>query len=215
MFCNEPIIAAYEGSREYRDIDGANSFFDCYHELAYHVTEGYRIVLETEYHYISLGIRGVELCEKTGPITDLEESGEWLEPYIHTDVGEVPWVDYQSTLFVGERLQSVERASDHYLLQFDDFALKLVPHALGEEDFPSLKNKYHYSYNYVLGAERHIKRACDCGGSGELLLDFVCDYLVRCKKCGKSTWASMLAQEAIEDWNQGKTECDATDITLE
>ena len=50
MFCDEPIIRVYLGQDEYDSIDGADAFLDCYHDLAYHVTEGYRIVLETENH---------------------------------------------------------------------------------------------------------------------------------------------------------------------
>ena len=44
MFCDEPIIRVYLGQDEYDSIDGADAFLDCYHDLAYHVTEGYRIV---------------------------------------------------------------------------------------------------------------------------------------------------------------------------
>ena len=59
IFCDEPIIAGYEGSDKYDYIEGTNAFFDLFHEIAYHVTEGYRIVLETEHFYISLGHDGV------------------------------------------------------------------------------------------------------------------------------------------------------------
>ena len=48
LFCDEPIIAGYNGCREYNDFHGDNAWFDVYHDIAYHVTEGYRIVLETE-----------------------------------------------------------------------------------------------------------------------------------------------------------------------
>ena len=215
LFCDEPIVAAYEGSRENRDIKGSNAFFDCYHDLAYHVTEGYRIILETAHHYISLDVQGVTLHEKTDSIKDFEQSGEWIEPYVHVDAVETPWVDYESTLFVGQKLKSVERMENHFLLSFDDFSLKLVPHALNEKDFPSLCNKEHWSYNHILGAERHLARKCDCGGEGELLLDFVSDYVVRCKQCKKSTWANMIAQDAIEEWNSGQLECDLSEIVIE
>ena len=43
MFCDEPIIACYKGSREYDDIDGDNAWFDIFHDIAYHVTEGHNI----------------------------------------------------------------------------------------------------------------------------------------------------------------------------
>lgn len=215
MFCNEPIIRAYEGFDEYKSIEGANSWFDVYYDLAYHLTEGYRIVLETEHYYISLDIHGVTLCEKTVPIEMFQHPGEWLEPYIHVDDGFTPWTSYESTLFVGERLHSVETMSDHFLLHFDDFMLKIIPHSLGDSDFPSLRNKDHWSYNYVLGAQRHLARKCACGGNGELLLDFVSDYVVRCNKCKMSTHAHMIAVEAIKEWNDGRNECDLSNIVIE
>ena len=215
MFCNEKIIAAYEGRREYDDIAGADSYFDCYHDLAYHVTEGKCIVLETEHYYISLDVHGVSKCTKTTSIKDFEKPGEWLEPFIHTfDDGSYPWVDYESTLFVGERLLQIENKPGFYLLHFDDFDLKIVPHALGERVSQWRDYSDHGAYFHVYGAERHIKNKCPCGGEGELLLDFVSDYVVRCKACKKSTWAQMNAQDAIEEWNRGQIQCDLSDIRI-
>ncbi len=217
LFCSEPVIAAYEGSRECDDIKDANAFFDCYHDLAYHVTRGYRIVLETEHFFISLGASGVNLSEKTGSIKEYEEPGEWLDPFIHVDLGEdhTPWVDYESTLFVGERLKNVETQEGYFLLDFDHFQLKLIPHDLGKDDVPSLWKNDHWSYNHVFGCERHLKKKCKCGGTGELLLDFVSDYVVRCNNCYKSTWAAMNAIDAIKDWNAGELHCDLKNIIIE
>ena len=215
IFCDEPIIAGYYGSREYDDIDVDNAWFDCYHDLAYHVTEGYRMVLETEHFYISLGHDGVTKHLKICSIEDFEQDGEWLDPFIHDLEDELPWVDYQSTFFVGERLLDVKKINNYFLLTFDDFQLKVIPHELKEDDFPYLNNKNHWSYNYVLGAERHLTSKCTCGGEGELLLDFVSDYVVRCKNCKKSTWAEMVAEDAIKEWNAGHIQCDLLDITIE
>ena len=50
------------------------------------------------------------------------------------------------------------------------------------------------------------------GGEGELLLDFVSDYVVRCKGCGRSTRAEGFAIRAIGDWNHGETPCDCSGI---
>lgn len=47
MFCNEIIEKVYIIAPDYKD-NNANYFLDCYHDIAYHVTEGYRIVLETK-----------------------------------------------------------------------------------------------------------------------------------------------------------------------
>lgn len=105
IYCDEPVIATYRGTREYDDLDGANSYLDCYHGITYHVTEGERIVLETEHFYISLEACGVTKSPKTCGIKEFEYPGEWLDPHIHSfDTEEIPWVDYESTLFVGERL---------------------------------------------------------------------------------------------------------------
>ena len=47
MFCEEQITKVYLGQPAYDEYN-ANEFLDCYHDLAYHCTKGYRIVLETE-----------------------------------------------------------------------------------------------------------------------------------------------------------------------
>jgi hypothetical protein len=68
----------------------------------------------------------------------------------------------------------------------------------------------------VLGFDRFINSKCPiCGGEGEILLDFVCDYVVRCKSCKKSTYAEMQIRHAIENWNNGEVVCDLSDITIE
>lgn len=48
MFCNEPIRKVYIGQPEYNWNDTGNAFLDCYHDIAYHCTDGYRLLLETE-----------------------------------------------------------------------------------------------------------------------------------------------------------------------
>lgn len=211
-FCTEPIIAAYEGSEE---TEGADAFFDCYHDLAYHVTAGYRIVLETTHYIISLGATGVSLSEKAGGnVYDCLAPGEELEPFVHTGFGLPPYEAYESTLFVGERLKKVEKANDLYILDFDHFQLKLIPHDPVKDDVP-LPSIGFDTFNHVYGCERLINGKCECGGNGELLLDYVFDYVVRCKDCGKSTWASVTAIEAIKDWNAGEIHCDLHDITVD
>ncbi|MBQ7647415.1 MAG: hypothetical protein IJS94_09110 [Clostridia bacterium] len=217
LFCEEPVTAVYNGSRKYDDYKDTNAFFDCYHDLAYHVTPGYRIVLETERYFISLGASGVSLSDKTCGIKDFEEQGEWLDPFIHEDGEEngPHRVDYESTLFVGERLNRVEKLDGFYVLFFDHFQLKLIPHETDKDDVPTLWKMDHWSYNHVYGCERLLKKKCECGGCGELLLDFVYDYVVRCSKCNKSTRASMNSIDAIEDWNAGELQCDLSNITIE
>ena len=215
MFCREPILAAYEGEPEYDSNEDA--FLDCYHDLAYHCTPGCRIVLETEHFYISLGTDGAVLREKNCTIEELQKPGECLCAYIHPPMNKagLPWVEYESTLFVDQRLLRVENAKTGWLLTFDDFALKLIPHSADADDVPSLYNKDHFSYHHVYGCERLLRKRCACGGSGELFLDFVQDYVVRCSRCKKSTWASMCAIEAIKNWNDGELHWDASNIVIE
>lgn len=213
MFCDEKILKVYMGVVEDDDIYSHNAFLDCYHDIAYHCTEGYRIVLETENYAISLSAKGVikerkeELCEN---------AGEWLQNGIELfEEDETPWVHFETTLFVGERVLSVIQQDNIYLVQFDDFILKLVPHLDGDS-IEGLHNKNHWSYNYVLGCERHLKKKCPlCGGDGEILLDFVSDYVVRCKKCKRSTYAGMNLIDAITDWNNSEVQCDLFNIMIE
>lgn len=214
MFCDETIIAVYSGQPE-NDMVNENAFFDCFHDIALHTTAGYRYILETEHYYISLAHSGVEMLEKITEIEKIKRPDEWIDTCIHElSPDEPPWVDFESTLFVGERLIDV-RSNDHYYeAVFEDFTLKVIPYENGDE-IPGLDNKEHFAFNHMFGFERLIKRRCDCGGEGELLIDFVSDYVVRCKACKKSTWAGMNVQDAIDDWNNGEIHCDLRDIVIE
>ena len=205
------IFAVYLGQNEYHDIDGANCWFDIYHDIAFHTTEGYRLLLETDSYMISLGADGVTVTNKD-EFKPIEH--EWLEEYVHNlEAGVI--VEFESTLFVGQRISSVDKNDEFYLIQFDDFSLKMYVYELGKMD-KSLRNRDHCSYNNVLGFDRFIKTKCPlCGGEGEILLDFVSDYVVRCKSCKKSTCAEMQIRHAIENWNSGEVGCDLSDITIE
>lgn len=213
MFCDEKILKVYMGVVEYDDVYSHNAFLDCYHDIAYHCTDGYRLVLETENFAISLCKNGVVKQDKNELF---EQDGEWLQNGIEFfEDGEAPWVHFETTLFVGERLLSVTKESEIYLLKFDDFVLKIIPHENGDS-IDGLHNQEHWSYNNVLGCDRHLKRKCPyCNGDGEILLDFVSDYIVRCKECKKSTWAGMSLIDAITDWNNGKLNCMVDEITIE
>ena len=211
MFCNEKIIAVYLGQNEYHDIDGANCWFDIYHDIAFHTTEGYRLLLETDSYMISLGADGVTVTNKD-EFKPVEH--EWLEEYVHNLEDEVI-INFEATLFVDQRILSVNKTEEFYLIQFDDFTLKMYVYELGKMD-KSLRNRDHWSYNNVLGFDRFIKAKCPlCGGDGEILLDFVSDYVVRCKSCKKSTYAEMQLRHAIDHWNDGEVQCDLSDITIE
>lgn len=211
MFCDEIIRKVYIGVIENDDVYSHDAFFDCYHDIAYHCTEGYRIVLETENYAISLTKNGV-IKEKTEDLCEAE--GEWLYPGTEC-IDDSEWVQLETTFFVGEKLISVTQKDELYLLEFDDFLLKLIPHTRGDE-IDGLNNKNHFSFNRILGCNRHLKRKCPiCDGEGEILMDHVGDFVVRCKNCKKSTWAGMNLINAIDDWNNCELDCDLSDIIIE
>jgi len=207
MFCDEPIKRVYRGSCE--AIDGADAWFDNHHDLAYHVTEGYRMVLETEHWAISLDAYGV--TKEAGRVQPCRE-GEELYP------DDDPFEGYETVLFLGQHLKNVSKEGNVYFAEFDDFILKVIPHALGTIGFfalEALEKKCHWAYWPVQGCGHHLKRACHCGGEGEILVDFVWDYVVRCKNCKRSTYVDMQLRTAIENWNKGETPCQLDNILIE
>ena len=115
---------------------------------------------------------------------------------------------------MGEKLIDVKEEKGQYILTFTDYVLNVVPYD-NPHDIIRRYNENHCSYNYVCGLDRLLTRKCDCGGEGEVLLDFVTDYVVRCNKCKKSTWAEMVVIDAINSWNNGETPCDLSDIIIE
>ncbi len=213
MFCEEKTEEVYECWPDYVTWHPEH-FFDCYHDLALHLTKGYRLILKTNSYFICIGFDGVKVVPNTENIVSEDE---YMEPCIHTfdyDKDAVPWVDYESTLFVGEQLFDVKQENERYILTFNDFVLKVIPHD-SPDDIEGLHNKNHWSFNYVYGLDRLLSRKCDCGGKGEVLMDFVSDYVVRCSKCKKSTWAGINVIDAIDDWNNGETPCNLSDIIIE
>ena len=82
IYCDEPIIAVYKCYREYDDIDGADEYFNDTTELAYHVTEGHRRILETENFYISISSGGVVKSPKTCTLEEFKFPGEKIENQI-------------------------------------------------------------------------------------------------------------------------------------
>lgn len=204
MFCKEPIIKVYAGNSESIE---TNSFLDCYHNnsIDLYLTKGYRYVLETEHYYISIGFDGVKLDKKQCSINEYEEKDEYLENLYVVIEDDIPWVYYEHTLFVGECLIEVKDNKDGYVVVFDDFSMNVIPHSSVDE----IKGLSHWHYLHSFGCERLITRTCKCGGTGELFLDFVSDYFVRCNKCNISTWSEMNAINAIDAWNRGETRVDS------
>ena len=105
MFCDEKIINMYLGQNAYHIIEGTNCWFDCFHDIAFHTTAGYRLVLETENYMISLGAAGVTVQSKKD-FTPYDN--EWLEETVHileeeTDNGTKrdTIIDFKNTLLIG------------------------------------------------------------------------------------------------------------------
>ena len=167
----------------------------------------------TDNYAISLCSRGV-IKERKENFQEAES--EWLQNGIERIKSDgLPWVRYETTLFVGERVLSVIEKDRKYLVEFDDFTLNVVP-CITDDEITGFRNKDHWSYNYVLGCNRHLKRNCPhCHGEGEILLDFVSDFVVRCKNCKQSTYRQMILINAINEWNDGHVDCDLSDITIE
>lgn len=46
-----------------------------------------------------------------------------------------------------------------------------------------------------------LTRRCTCGGNGEMLCDFVADFVVRCSSCHLSTHAYIDPENAAAHWN--------------
>ncbi len=57
-------------------------------------------------------------------------------------------------------------------------------------------------YHHADQFNNQIKRKCECGGDPEMLIDFIDDFIVRCKKCHKATWAYIEPEDAIEHWDE-------------
>ena len=209
--CNEPIIAVYEGVQE---LSFADFFLDYCNEFAFHVTPGARLILETEGFYISLTANGVISEKKHPTLDDLRRAGERIDPCAyHLENPDIAFVEFAHTLFVGERLTEVKQVGGHYELRFDDFDFKIVPHECNENDFPSLIGSNRQDYRRVLGMQRYLKKKCACGGTGELLLNFLFDFTVRCNKCKQATLPDC-ADGAIRSWQEGDREYDLSNINL-
>lgn len=219
MYCDEKVMKVYVGQNESHNIEGADYWLDCLHDIAVHITPGYRLVLETENYMISLGADGVDLTEKSNFRSYDDERLEECVHVIDFETGEgtkqAVFTDLETTLFVGERLLSVENNSAYFKLNFDDFVLKLIPYKLNES-FKRVMKKNRWAYERVFGFERHLKSKCHfCGCEGEILIDPVSDYVVRCVECKQSTYAKIQIIHAIESWNKGEVQCDLDDIIIE
>ena len=194
MFCEEKVIKVYLQRFKY-DYPNANCFFDYFDNIVFYTTDEYKIVLETENYMISIGINGIALCSKTDFKLEYSNS-EFLE----SDIDE-EYIGFKTELFTGERLISVEKREDILKLSFDDFTMKVMPFHYKKLN---VKSRDLLEFGRVAGCDRYIQRKCDCGGEAEILYRNLPGYVVRCKKCNKSTAGFDSVCEAAESWNSGK-----------
>ena len=200
MFCKEPIRAVYVKTL---DLWTEAAYSDYTEDLAYHFTGSFAMMMLTEREAIRFDGSGVSRSPLTQAIWD--ELKHDFDPCIEGEGTRKPWPLYEHTLFCGERIRSVEHREDtkETVVCFEDFTFRFVPHH-SEDEFPRCTRDA-VSYYRIRGCERHLRFPCpDCGGEGEILLDFGEDYLVRCRRCHRATMPRMFVQYAIDGWNAGK-----------
>lgn len=197
MYCDESIISVYIGQPNY-DRSGAY-FFDYYYDMAIHLSDSHRLILETDHYFICLQADGVFKYEKNGTVESIQCGGEWIDCCYKEDEDPecAPWVEYEYTLLVGEKIITVETYGDYYSIEFSDFKINVYNYKNEDDVFGFMPAPY----TKLRGTERLIKK-CLCGGDGVLVVDFVSDYGIRCNKCHKGTSAHMCACAAIDEWNE-------------
>ena len=199
MFCSEPIEEILFGFDEYRGPRMRLPFWRDPLELHIDPNGKDRMVLLTVNHAISLDAHGVT---KESRDSFCKREGEDFETGVvagEQDAGEISWIYYEHTLFVGETLKSVTPQADRTLLEFTDFDLYLIP----DKNTEMHRRDIDAEDSRVYGVDRLLLRKCDCGAQPHVYIDFADDFEVRCCKCGAGTYASMWAANAIDDWNNG------------
>lgn len=195
MLNDNKIIKVWNMEQIKPEIKGANAYLCFSPVIEYTVTEGYGMILQTEADYIVLGYEGVQVFAELpyAPDEFFIEEAEW-----HWEDGE-PGSEIETMLFVGERLVQVQKESDIYILQFDDFKMYLNPRQTNA--FGYFENSV---YVPIPGLGRHLTRRCECGGLAEVMVDPRDDFLVCCPKCHRSTYAGYNLREAINKWNNNE-----------
>ena len=204
MLCKERIIDVhtlfYRDSYEKRWMNG---YFQITYHMEYHATDGYWLMFETKNKYITAGADGVNIYDK--------ESGFPDEKYDQYSLVDAPFETYDKTVFVGKHIMKVEEKIDEdntpfFELFFETFSMRVYAYTEKEGEYFVSRGEAR-TYHPVDTGENLLRAKCKCGGEGEVLLDFVSDYIVRCKKCHASTYADMCMATAINDWNKQKLPC--------
>lgn len=193
-FCCEPILRVYEEEYDYDDLDD-DAFLQLYGEAILYTTFGYWIVLETENTFIRVGAGGV--C--TVPKDEFKAREKMAFKLTDND----NYKDDLRLLFTGERLLGVEEIDGGWDLSFGGFTLRLLEYEMGH--FPAYLGKHDMGDVRLIGFDRHLSRACECGGRAEVYIDAHDDCYVRCDRCHKSTEVYIDLAKAISDWQAGIT----------
>ena len=196
MFCEEKILRVYEMRlRAPYQEEWHDSFLQVTYRLQYHTTDGYWLVAETENHYITLGVGGVRIAR--GAVSELSERFE-IEEYGADSV--------ITTLLLGEHLVDVRQKKGYTKLLLEDLSMELYEYT--RQDWRWFEHINHlHGYLPLVTRNNLFLRRCSCGGRGEALLDHVEDYVVRCKRCHRSTRVAQSFARAVADWNDGETTC--------
>ena len=191
MFCEEMInkvytIEKYESQYEHNK----NAFLSFSPELEWHVTEGYWLGFETDNHFLLAGYDGVK-------ILDSKEDLPADEYDVYSDDDFFGYESTETTIFKGERILDVAEAKNKYIIHLDHFDMTIFVY----HDYFDCSCGENVNIQ-IKAAEHCVKRKCSCGGTAEVVLDFVSDFGVRCKKCHLSTYHTYVLQSVIDDWEK-------------
>lgn len=190
---NEKIMKVYYMDDLQIDLDKHNDYVFIPNPC-YYTSLGVYLVLQTEKHYIIIGIDKIE-------ITD--DISKYLGKYKLFDT-----VDYDEDdcyeediylLFAGEKLLSYKTGIKYHALKFENFTFYVYPYKAG--------TVYGERVEYPLTCfDRLLTRKCSCGGKAELMIsDIGNDYFIRCNKCHTSTYVGWPLRDVIDAWNNNET----------
>ncbi len=199
MLCKERVIAVHTLSRCENE---GNAFFRVSYHMEYYATDGHWMVFETENTYITAGADGVRVYAK----------GEefWDDGYCLDPEADAPFETFETTVFVGRLvLDAIERVdtdgTPYTEMVWNRFPMRVYGCAT-EEEIP--RSGFGNGYTPVYAPEYLLSTRCTCGGRGRIYLDTASDFLVRCEKCHRSTYADMVLANVIADWNRQKLPCE-------
>ncbi|MBQ3014116.1 MAG: hypothetical protein IJN07_03635 [Clostridia bacterium] len=174
-----------------------DAYLHTFGTFEYHVTEGIWLLFETENYYTTIGHDGVQTYKKPYTFPSAK--------FHYGNVSDDEWTDYRETLFVGQKIHSIEQNADHQSIYFDDFKLNLYIYE--ESDAFNFSTGTFGNGINIMDVGGHLLKKCKCGGKGELLIDERNDFAVRCQKCHKATYFDAILKDQIEAWNAHDIPC--------